>query len=513
MRRPAAGAALATVMAGVLVTWGCGTAESPNAPVPVPPGTDGLAVSAYIAGSQPDQIRDVAIDGQGNIYLTGGTVSRDYPSTAGVIQPAHDPGPPASSRIAQDYDVVVTKLDPSGRVIWSTFLGGPGHDRAYGIEVDSQGFVYIGGRAGVGFPVTSGAAQGFVGGPDKAPYGRQDGFICKLNPTATQIVFCTYLGASDGLIIRDIAVDASGSVYAIGGHESGSFPAAVADAFTNGRLGGPDAFLAKLASDGSRVLWATYLGGSGKDGNQGSVRLDGSGVPYALFTTDSQNAFTSAGAYQPMLRGDSDLYVARLDPMSGGVVAATYLGGSLNESTETHEFAVGASGDVYVAAPTKSLDFPTTPGAFQTAYGGGVNDAFVAHLSPDLATLVASTYFGGSANDRPEGVAVGSDGALYFTGVSGSPDFPSTSDAFQPTVRGSSDAIFVKLSPGLNEVLYATLIGGSALDGGRGAAVDASGDFYMIGSTESGDWPTTGGGGGTGVGGMGDGFIAVFRNR
>ena len=246
--------------------------------------------------------------------------------------------------------------------------------------------------------------------------------------------------------------------------------------------------MAKLKGDGSRVLWATYLGGSDEEGGGNSIRLDAAGNPYALITTTSSDAETTPGAYQRTYGGDGDLYVARLTPDRGTLVWATYLGGPQDESTETHELAVDAQGNVYVAAPTKSPSFPTTPGAFQRQFGG-VHDIFVAKLSADGSRLLASTFIGGDGPDRPEGVAVDAFGNVHFTGVTASTNFPLTEGAVQSRRRGERDAVAVVLAADFSRLLFSTLVGGDGDQSGRGATVDSRGNFYIVGETTARNWP------------------------
>ncbi|MGH7822390.1 MAG: SBBP repeat-containing protein, partial [Candidatus Binatia bacterium] len=118
-----------------------------------------LTFSTFLGGSASEGVRDVAVDAVGNLYVAGGTESANFPVTAGAFQTTHNPGTPESPAVTRN-DVFVAKFDPTGRqLIWSTFIGGPNHDRAYAIEVDESGFVYVCGRAGRGFPVTAGAFQ------------------------------------------------------------------------------------------------------------------------------------------------------------------------------------------------------------------------------------------------------------------------------------------------------------------------------------------------------------------
>jgi Beta-propeller repeat len=474
-----------------------------------------LGFSTYLGGSKYDSIRDVTTDGQGNIYVTGGTTSPDFPITKGAYQTKHNPGSPDNSRIAP-FDVFVTKLDPSGKLLWSTFIGGPNYDRAYAIEVDKQGYVYVAGRAGRGFPVTTEAFQTtFMGGQGAAFYGPQDGFVLKLTPDGSQLVWSSYFGASsDPSIVRDIAIDQNGNVYLASGYKSGgTYPRAVAKAFVNTPRGGDDAVMAKIQHDGAKVLWARYVGGSGTEDGNGSVRVNGAENPHLLFTTQSSGIAT-AGAWDTTYGGNEDMFVAKFDPLTGALIWGTYIGGSKNESTETHEFAgFDAQGNVYVTGPTKSIDFPTTPGAYSRTFSSAEadsNEIFVVKISAEGSKLLAGTYIGGNGWDRSEGSAVDADGNVYLTGVTSSSNFPITPGAAQTILRGENDAFVLKLPPDLSQLLYSSYFGGSSKDYGRGAAVDSKGNFYLGGETNSADWPTHAAFQ-KAYGGNGDAIVAKFR--
>ncbi|MEP6573590.1 MAG: SBBP repeat-containing protein, partial [Gemmatimonadota bacterium] len=179
----------------------------------------------------------------------------------------------------------------------------------------------------------------------------------------------------------------------------------------------------------------------------------------------------------------------------------TYLGGSGTEATETHELALDSQGNAVVASGTTSADFPVTPGAYQTVYGGSggvgtgkntnyAGDAFVAKIAADGSHIIASTYVGGLHGEQSEGVALDAADNVYFTGATYSLNFPVTAHRFQGTSGGNADAILVKLSADLSTLLYATYIGGSADDLGRDLAVDPFGNVIMGGMTYSTNWPT-----------------------
>jgi hypothetical protein len=468
-----------------------------------------LEFSGYLGGIDFEHIRDVTTDAAGNIYVTGGTNSPDFPVTGGAFQTTHNPGTPDDPAILL-YDVFVTKLDPDGNIIWSTFLGGRNYDRAYGIEVDEAGHVYVSGRAGNGFPVTPGAFQtAFQGGQAAAFYGPQDGFVAKLSPDGSALEWASYFGTNDPRIVRDLAVDTAGNVYLASGYSSGSFTSSVAGQFLNGPIGGQDAVLAKVAPDGSSISWARYLGGTGWDSDENSVRLGPSGDPYFLFTTESSGIATS-GAYDMTYGGSQDFFVCRVNA-PGTVLWGTYLGGSDNESTETHELAVDSFGNAYVSGPTKSTNYPVTQGAFQSVFIGpaGFNDIVVSKLSPDGSQLLASTFLGGNGADRTEGIDVLSDGRVFITGTTTSTNFPLTANAFQTSLIDARDAIAVVLSADLQSLDHSTFIGSSGPDYGRCATVDALGNIILAGEANGTGWPLAGAGFAF-SGGTGDAVLAKF---
>jgi len=485
--------ALATAAIAIAIGIACGNGSTGPGADGGPGGGPATAIAiGVVGGSGEDEVRDVAIGAQGTLYITGVTRSPDFPVTPGTYQTAFNPGPRTAGGTAAD--AFVLELSPTGELRWSTLVGGPHHDRAYGIEIDSQGFIYLGGRAGPGFPTTAGVLQpDFWGGVDEVPYGPQDGFVCKMAPDGKSMVFCTYFGGAGNRIVRDIAVAPDGAIYVASAREPGGLPASIAGALTNALRGGDaDALIAKISPDGTRVEWATHLGGSGHEGNTNSVRLDGAGNPYIIFGSQSCDIpEIGAGAAQPTCGGGGDIVVTRLNPSTGAVVWSTYLGGSDIDGLETHELAVTADGTVFVAAHTYSHDFPIVGNAVQRTHGGGNIDLFVARISSDGSRLEASTLLGGSEDDDAQGVAVNSAGEVFLTGSTWSADFPVTSNALQPGYGGGRDAVVVKLSRDLDRLLYSSFLGGSAQERGRAAAVLAD-RFLFGGPTESANFPSRG---------------------
>jgi len=474
------------------------------------PGT--LVFSSYLGGTLGEQVRDVVIDSQGNIYAAGGTTSSNFPTTQGAYDRTHN----------GTTDVFVVKLDPSGQqILWATLLGGPGHDRAYAIELDSQNNVIVAGRADAGFPTTAGVIQRtFGGGQVIGAYGAQDGFIAKLSANGSQLVWSTFWGGADNGMIRDAALDTAGNVYVAGSIAPGfTHPHVTAGSFRSTRVGDVDGVVGKLSADGRSVHWCTYLGGSGWEGDTPSIRADASGV-YVIYTTRSTDSPTTPTAHDRVFDGGNQIYVAKLAPDGRSLRYGTYLGGSQTQGLETHSLAIDVQGAAYVAATTVSPDFPTTAGVVQPTYrgsggsGSGANtnyagDGFITKLAPDGSHLLASTFWGGSLGDGVEGISVDAAGNVYVTGATYSNNLPVTAMAFQPTNRGNGDMFVAKLSGDLRQVLYGSYVGGTGTDYARTSAIDAAGNLVVAGELNSTNWPVYNAVQSTFRGGS-DGAIAKF---
>ncbi|MBK9116980.1 MAG: SBBP repeat-containing protein [Betaproteobacteria bacterium] len=252
------------------------------------------------------------------------------------------------------------------------------------------------------------------------------------------------------------------------------------------------------------LLQATYAGGSGGDIAYATA-VDAAGALYVAGSTASFNFPGTAGGAQASAAGGGDAFVAKLDRDLTSFVRVTYLGGSNAEVAQA--MALDAAGNVYVAGSTSSLNFPGTAGGAQ-AGAGGAGDAFVARLSPDLATLTQATYVGGSAFDQAFALAVSPTLGIYVGGGTASVNFPATADGAQASRGGNTDAFVVRVSADLATFVQGTYLGGTNNDIAYALALDDAGAVFVGGSTGSATFPATAGGAQPAPGGGGDAFVA-----
>jgi hypothetical protein len=539
-----------------------------------------LLYSTYLGGSGGDQGNAIAVDSSGNAYVTGAAGPTDFP-TLNAYQSTANGGAAFVAKLNPS-------ASGAASLLYSTYLGGNGGDTGYGIAVDSSGNAYVTGTTGsfgnssctasgepgvcctgagtgtcTAFPTlnayqsTNNAATAANGGGG----GVANAFVAKLNPSASgaaSLLYSTYLGGSAGYSGdwgNGIAVDSSGDAYVTGA--TGSYgnsscngldtPGACCtgagtgtciafptlNAFQSTLNGGENAFVAKLdpsASGAASLLYSTYLGGSTAEVGFG-IAADPSGNAYVTGTTES-NDFPTLNAYQSTLGGEySNAFVAKLNPGLSGMASllySTYLGGDYYDMG--YGIAVDSSANAYVTGSAASTNFPTLNAYQSTNNDTEYGNAFVAKLNPaasGAASLLYSSYLGGSGSDGGNGIAVDSSGNAYVTGTTGSfgnssctasgepgdcctgagtgtciafptlNAYQSTNNAAANGANGGANAFVAKLNPsasGAASLSYSTYLGGSGMkyqgDQGFGIALDSSGNAYVTGFTDSTNFPT-----------------------
>ena len=390
-----------------------------------------LVYSTYLGGNDVDDGLGIVVDSTGNAYVTGRTCSDNFP-LANSLQSTR------AGRSLPDYrgcgDAFITKLNATGSaLIYSTYLGGNGNDRASGIAVDSAGNAYVAGRTcSTNFPIVNPLQAAFAGPSEycdeiswSSPYG--DAFVTKLNASGTAAIYSTYLGGRGGDGIQGIAIDATGNAYVTGQTCSEDFPTAspMRPAYSGGYYGCGDAFVTKLNVAGSALLYSTYLGGTGRDVGNG-IAVDNDGNAYVAGQTCSDD-FPTANPFQTTYRrsceAESVGFVTKLNSAGSALVYSTYLGGNVltDYSVSDHASAIAVDGaaNAYVTGITYGSDFPTA-NPLQPKYGGAGN-AVVAKLNA-AGSLTYSTYIGFSTFGS--GIAVDGAGNAYVTGGIGDFNFP-----------------------------------------------------------------------------------------
>jgi uncharacterized repeat protein (TIGR01451 family) len=334
------------------------------------PSGSAIVLSRYLGGSSADEGRGIAVDANGFAYVTGWTVSSNFPTTAPPI---------LQSTYGGFGDAFVTKLDATTfGLTYSTYLGGAtSGERGYGVAVDLDGFAYVAGHTGsTDFPVQLPALQASYAG------GNGDAFVAKLDRVGAKLLYSTYLGGSAFDQAHAIFVDRGGKAYVTGMTESTNFPTKLPTPTAN--AGGEDAFVAKLDASGASLVYSRYLGGSGQDRGWGIGVWDGT-FTYVTGETSSAN-FPLKKPVQGTLAGSSDAFVTSLDAFGAGLFFSTYLGG--NGYDRGLGIAVQQRGGAaYVTGGTGSTNFPTAPTPPLQASMAGMQDGFITKIVPAAADL------------------------------------------------------------------------------------------------------------------------------
>jgi len=504
-----------------------------------------LSYASYLAGTGVDHIgqttgpgtstigtsQGIAIDSTGSAYVTGNTLSLDFP----VTQKAYLDSPPTKTAGESVYwpSVFVTKFSPDGRsLVYSTYLGGEGYDYAFGIAVDSGGNAYITGQtSSVQFPVTSGAYQTVcdalpnttsAAGAAGCNAANISAYVTKLNPTGTGIVYSTFLGGYGYQYGTAIAVDSAGRAYIAGNEQvqcsagyvyQGCFPTTAGAVIGGTEPGGGSpqyAFAAVFDPTGADLLYSTLFGDLTSVAGGGTyatgVAVDRNGSFYLIGQTRAAKLPTTAGVIQPsgaplestgtLLQAYRGL-IAKFTPVtsaSGPSLAyATYLGGKTGNTNDfISGIAIDSASNAYIVGYTNSLDFPVTSGAYETVCGltGFCSAAHVTKLNPSGSAILWSTYVGDARLDGGDTltftgpIQLDGNGNVYIIGQTGGFSFPMVNPVEPTPTAGSQQVLVAELDPTGASLLFSTTIGSDGLDTAEpaGLAVDPAGNIYLAGN-------------------------------
>jgi hypothetical protein len=411
-----------------------------------------LVFATYLGGASWDSANGIAVDAFDMVVVVGSTWSNDFP----LENPIQTPHPTGT------MEAFITKLSADGaELVFSTVLGGSGHDVAHAVALDATGNIFVAGTTGsTDFPATAGAVQPFFAGYDPESWQNSagDAFAAKLSADGTALVYATYLGGSSDESGTGIAVDATGHAYVVGCTRSLNFPVTLA-AFQQHFAGGySDYFVTKLNPDASALVYSTYLGGTGQDHVDffyygGGIALDSSGCAYVTGCTGSTD-FPTKNPFQANKTVSMNAFVTKLNADGSDLAYSTYLGSEAGASG--HGIAVDVAGNVWLTGWAVTYTGCYGPGRLFPVvnpvrpYGGGL-DPFVAKFDPDGSALLFSTFLGGSGSGDPgvgeigRAIAVDQAGNAYVAGTTPSADFP-TANALQPVFGGGYDAFVAKIA-------------------------------------------------------------------
>jgi uncharacterized repeat protein (TIGR03803 family) len=377
-----------------------------------------LIYSTYLGGKANDNSEAMALDSSGDAYITGFTLSTNFP-TLNAIQ----------SKLGGVQNIFLAEISPTGTLLFSTYYGGSSHDQAYGIAVDSSGVYVAGNTTSPNYPT--------VNAFQTTNAGNNDAFLTKFATNGSSVFYSTFLGgAGGGTQAYSVAVDSSESPYVTGVTVSPSFPLMNPFQTTSSTSG--TIFLTKFAPAGNALVYSTYFGGTNGQ-SAGSVAVDSSGNAYISGGTTSSN-FPTQNAFQATAGGNWDVIVAKFNSTGSALIYSTYIGGRSDDFGDA--LAVDSSGNAYVAGYTESANFPATPNAFQPIIGGGW-DAFVLELNATGNGLIYASYLGGSGLDAGDAITLDPYANVYVSGTEASTNFPVTSNAFQSSYGGGSSDAFL----------------------------------------------------------------------
>jgi hypothetical protein len=433
--------------------------------------------STFIGGNGDDGFggTELASDSQGNIYIVGYTNSSDFPPSLGNYQ----------SPLRGDNDIYICKLN-SGLtdILAAAYIGGTGDDKYAGVCINAQGEVIIAGyTSSSNFPITSGVVGGEYMG------GSSDMFVAILDADLNTLIASTYLGGSQTegpYNCPGLLVTSNGNIYVAGTTNSSDFPK-TSNAYDTLYGGNTDYFITCLNGDLTSILSSTFLGGSGIEAFP-SLVLDSESNIFIGGSTGSGDYPTTPDSYNRIHSGSYyNTAISKLDITLSNLISSTFVGDAASV-----ELIVDDAGNLYCAGHTDYIGYTTTAGVYDRTHNG-VNEGFISKIDNDLENMLASTFLSGVNNSRciVFALILDDDGNIYASGVSESPNFPTTSDAIQSDYGGGMhDAIIIKMDFDLTTLKYASFLGGNDDDAGNSIIINLRLNPTLAGHTASTDFPT-----------------------
>ncbi len=425
-----------------------------------------LAYSTYLGGIGDENYAAIAIDSSGNIILAGTTASYNFPTLNAF-----------DSTFNGDHDVFISKFTADGRtLLYSTFLGSNGWDACFTLILDANDNIIISGTTtSDNFPLKNAYLS-------NKSTSERDVFVTKLSADGQTLLFSTYFGSGSEYILTDVCLDDLNNIIIAGSTDSSVIP--TTNGYQTENNGAIDGFIGKLSADGQNLLFFTYLGGQG---NEEIRRIDvdtNDNIFFCGYTSSVD--FPVKNALQSNKSQSSwNIFLGCLNSDGQSLLFSTYFGGCRQYALI--DLVLDKSGNIVIIGETDSNNY-SIANAYQTDYGGGSSDAFIAKLSPDGLQIIFSTYLGGNAADSAIGVAIDTYNNIILTGSSISSNFPIINE--YQTKNNNWDAFISAFSPNGQILFFSTSLGGSRSDYGYELILDADANIIFLGHGDSTDFPT-----------------------
>jgi hypothetical protein len=405
----------------------------------------------------------IVTDQQGSVYLSGTTRDPHFPTTRGAY----------SRTLQGDSDAFVAKFSTEGQLLFSTLIGGSQADASGLLRVDDQGNVYVAGNtSSPDFPTSPWAYQRTF--PAGQPAGATTGYVLKLDPSGSRLLFSTFL--LEGF--AGLQLDNQKNILLSGNTAATNFPAA-ANAFSRTLKGDRDAFVCRLSADGSQLLAATLFGGRGYEEGK-CLAVDSDQNVYLAGCTGSTDLPVATNALKKRLTGTINGYFAKFDRDLTTLLYSSYYGGSAAYNF-VHAMYCSPQNQLYLSGQTYSTDVPVTTNAYQTSLAGDA-DLYISVVDGAHMTLRYSSYFGGTSEEMGPITPMGQD-LVVVSGMTKSPNFQITEHAWLKTAAGAIKPFFAILdlrNAKAKQLVYSTFWPSEML-----LNADEQGNIYLFGETSS----------------------------